>query len=123
MTDVHVVEPDRLAGYAPLAWARVLAGLISQTGADAVVAAGTDRGSEVLAHLGAITGLPMAANCMSAAPPRPATWQLVRQRWAGSLLEDAVLEASPALLDGGHRRGRGRAGRRARAAHRPCPPA
>jgi electron transfer flavoprotein alpha subunit len=97
VTDVHVVEPGQLAGYAPLAWARVLAGLISQTGADAVLAAGTDRGSEVMAHLGALTGLPMAANCVSATPSGPATWQIVRQRWAGLLLEDAVLEASPAL--------------------------
>ncbi len=63
-----------------------------------MVAAGTDRGSEVLAHLAAITGLPMAANCVSAALTGPGTFQLVRQRWAGSLIEDSVLDASPALL-------------------------
>jgi len=62
-----------------------------------VLAAGTDRGSEVMAHLGALTGLPMAANCVSATLSGPATWQIVRQRWAGLLLEDALLEASPAL--------------------------
>jgi electron transfer flavoprotein alpha subunit len=61
VTDVHVVEPAALDGYAPQAWARVLAGLAEETGATAVLAAGTDRGNEVLAHLGAITGLPMAA--------------------------------------------------------------
>jgi electron transfer flavoprotein alpha subunit len=102
VTDAHVVEPGQLAGYAPLAWARVLAGLISQTGADAVLAAGTDRGSEVMAHLGALAGLPMAANCVSAersgtGPAGAGTWQIVRQRWAGLLLEDAVLESSPVL--------------------------
>ena len=102
VTDAYVIEPGQLDGYAPLAWARVLAGLVSQTGADAVLAAGTDRGSEVMAHLGALTGLPMAANCVSAArsgpgPDGAGTWQIVRQRWAGLLLEDAVLEASPAL--------------------------
>src|SRR5215470_15682926 len=102
VTDAYVVGPAQLAGYAPLAWARVLAGLVSQTGADAVLAAGTDRGSEVMAHLGALTGLPMAANCVSAArsgpgPDGAGTWQIVRQRWAGLLLEDAVLESSPAL--------------------------
>jgi len=102
VTDAYVIEPGQLAGYAPLAWARVLAGLVSQTGADAVLAAGTDRGSEVMAHLGALTGLPMAANCVSAARSGPGvagegTWQIVRQRWAGLLLEDAVLEFSPAL--------------------------
>jgi electron transfer flavoprotein alpha subunit len=102
VTDAYVTEPAQLAGYAPLAWARVLAGLAGQTGADAVLAAGTDRGSEVMAHLGALTGLPMAANCVSAArsgpgPDGAGTWQIVRQRWAGLLLEDAVLESSPAL--------------------------
>ena len=60
---------------------------------------GDRRGSEVLAHLGALSGLPVAANCVSAAAGRrPATWQLVRQRWAGSVLEEAVLEAPCALL-------------------------
>jgi len=102
VTDAYVIGPGQLAGYAPLAWARVLAGLVSQTGADAVLAAGTDRGSEVMAHLGALTGLPMAANCVSATrsgagPAGAGTWQIVRQRWAGLLLEDAVLESSPAL--------------------------
>jgi electron transfer flavoprotein alpha subunit len=96
--DVYVVQHPGLTGYAPLAWARTLAGLAAEAGATAVVAAATDRGNEVLAHLGAITGQPMAANCTRAAVEAPGRWRLVRQRWAGSLLEDAVLEADTALL-------------------------
>ena len=105
------IGPDELAGYAPLAWARALAGLASAGSSgsaagppggggpvSAVVAAATDHGNEVLAHLGAITGLPMAANCVSATRTGPGECRLVRQRWAGSLLEDAVLEAPLALL-------------------------
>jgi electron transfer flavoprotein alpha subunit len=84
--------------YAPLAWARVLAGLATETGATAVLAAGTDHGNEVLAHLGAITGLPMAANCVSVTPETDGSIRLVRQRWAGLLLEDATLTAPLALL-------------------------
>jgi electron transfer flavoprotein alpha subunit len=84
--------------YAPLAWARGLAGLAGALPASAVVAASTDRGNELLAHIGAITGLPMAANCVQASRTAPAQFALVRQRWAGSLLEDAVLTGSPALL-------------------------
>src|SRR5208282_3928520 len=68
VTDVYVIEPSTLEGYAPQAWARVLAGLAADTAATAVLAAGTDRGNEVLAHLGAITGLPMAANCTLVTP-------------------------------------------------------
>ena len=101
------IGPDELSGYAPLAWARALAGLAAGSAAwppgaggpvSAVVAAATDHGNEVLAHLGAISELPMAANCVSAARTGPGECRLVRQRWAGSLLEDAVLEAPLALL-------------------------
>jgi electron transfer flavoprotein alpha subunit len=93
--DAYAVE---LIGYAPQAWARALAGLAAELSATAVVAAGTDHGSEVMAHLGAITGLPMVANCVSAARSGEGALDLVRNRWAGSLLEDAVLDATPALL-------------------------
>jgi electron transfer flavoprotein alpha subunit len=95
VSDTYTVE---LTGYAPQAWARALAGLAAGYSVTAVVAAGTDHGSEVMAHLGAITGLPMAANCVSAARTAGGTFELVRQRWAGSLLEDAVLDATPALM-------------------------
>ena len=98
VTDVYVIEPGALDGYAPQAWGRVLAGLAAETGATAVLAAGTDRGNEVLAHLGAITGLPMAANCTLVTPDGGRTHRLVRHRWAGLLLEDAVMEAPVALF-------------------------
>jgi len=98
VTDVHVIEPGSIEGYAPQAWARALAGLATETGATAVLAAGTDRGNEVLAHLGAITGLPMAANCTLVTPDGGQTHRLVRHRWAGLLLEDAVMEAPVALF-------------------------
>jgi electron transfer flavoprotein alpha subunit len=104
------IEPAGPSGYAPVAWARALAGLAARDAGpgddgrggggpiSAVVAAATDHGNEVLAHLGAITGQPMAANCVSAVMTGPGEYRLVRQRWAGSLLEDAVLEVPLALL-------------------------
>jgi len=100
--DVYVVSG--LNGYAPQAWARALAELLQAatsapgSSAPAVVAAGTERGNEVLAHLGAITGLPMAANCVAAVPADGGVLDIVRQRWAGLLLEEAVLDAPAALL-------------------------
>ena len=105
VADVYVVSG--VDGYAPQAWARVLAELLAaDRGPDgsrpAVVAAGTEHGNEVLAHLGAITGLPMAANCVSVSVSVSvsdgAALGLVRQRWAGLLLEEAVLDAPAALL-------------------------
>ncbi len=98
VTDVYVIEPGTLAGYAPQAWGRVLAGLATETGATALLAAGTDRGHEVLAHVGAITGLPVAANCTVVTPDGGRTHRIVRHRWAGLLLENAVMEAPIALF-------------------------
>ena len=98
VTGAYVIEPSAVEGYAPLAWARVLAGLAAESGALAVLAAGTDRGNEGLAHLGAITGLPMAANCTEIRSQGDGVHRLVRQRWAGLLAEDAILEAPVALV-------------------------
>jgi electron transfer flavoprotein alpha subunit len=94
----YLIEPGHTGGYAPQAWARALAGLAGQTGAVAVIAAATDRGNEVMAYLGALTGLPMAANCVSADPDGDGAYQVVRHRWAGLLLEEARLEGAPALM-------------------------
>jgi electron transfer flavoprotein alpha subunit len=100
--DVYVVSG--VDGYAPQAWAHALAELLGAATAapgisgHAVVAAGTERGNEVMAHLGAITGLPMAANCVAASPRAAGALGIVRQRWAGLLLEEAVLDAAAALL-------------------------
>jgi electron transfer flavoprotein alpha subunit len=81
------------------AGSRESAGLVDSAGpVSAVVAAATDRGNEVLAHLAAITGLPLAANCVSAMRSGPDQTDLVRQRWAGSLLEEATLDSPLALL-------------------------
>ncbi len=90
----HVVEHDRLDAYAPAAWAASLVQLMD--GAAAVVAAGSERGNEVMAHVGARTERPMAANCTDIQPG--ARFGIVRQRWAGSLLEDAWLDGDVRLL-------------------------
>ena len=98
VTEAYVVEPAALDGYAPQAWARTLEGLLGVTLAAAVVAAGTDCGSEVLAHLAAMTSQPMAANCITAVPAADGSLAVSRQRWAGLLIEDAALEGMPAVL-------------------------
>jgi electron transfer flavoprotein alpha subunit len=75
--------------YQPAAWAKALAA--EETGA--IVAAGSDRGNEVLAHVGAILDLPFAANVTAIDDD-----VVTRQRWGGSLLEEARLHGSPQLL-------------------------
>lgn len=92
----HVVEDDRLAAYSAAASASALGAVIAAGSFDAVVAPGTERGTEVLAHHAARTGGAMAANVVAAEPGE--RWRVTRQRWAGSLLEEAWLDGSPKLL-------------------------
>ncbi len=86
-----------LAGYAPRAWAHALADLLDRGGVSAVLAPGSERGNEVMAYLAARRDLPLATNCVSVTPGDP--WALTRNRWAGSLFEDAELGGdAPRLL-------------------------
>jgi electron transfer flavoprotein alpha subunit len=84
---------DRLDEYAPEAWAQAIVELEP----DVVVAPGTDRGHEVLAHAAARLGVPLAANVVEAEVDGDSL-QLTRQRWGGSLLEEARLSGTPKLL-------------------------
>ena len=63
--DVAAIAFDPSEAYAPAAWAQTLVDLAQERSADAVVAPGTDRGNEVLAHIAAKLDQPMSANCMS----------------------------------------------------------
>jgi len=85
--EVRAVAFD--GAYQPAAWAKTLAA----QEADAIVAAGTDRGDELLAHVGALLDRPVAANVTAIAGD-----VVTRQRWGGSLLEEARLHGSPQLL-------------------------
>jgi electron transfer flavoprotein alpha subunit len=92
----HVAEHVALGSFAPDAWAAILGEVAGRLGASAVVAAGTDRGNEVMARLAARTGLPFAANCVAVSRGTPVT--VTRLRWGGSLLEEARLHGSHALI-------------------------
>jgi electron transfer flavoprotein alpha subunit len=87
------VVHERLDEYAPEAWAQAIVELEPEV----VVALGNDRGHEVLAHVAARLGVPLAANVVEARLDADAL-QLMRQRWGGSLLEEARLTGTPKLL-------------------------
>jgi electron transfer flavoprotein alpha subunit len=91
---LHVAEHDGLSAYAPAAWAACLEQLIDQVAPDAVVAAGTNRGNEVLGHLAARRDVPFAANCIAVGSDGTVT----RVRWGGSLLEEARIDSDLKLL-------------------------
>ena len=96
VSTLHVAEHDAFAGYAPAAAAQALAELVARLSPAAVVAAGSERGNEMMAHLAAKLDLPLAANCIEASPGDPA--RVTRVRWGGSLLEEAAVHAPLALL-------------------------
>ncbi len=93
---VHLVEHAWLDDFVPEAWAKSLAQLIESARPQVVLGASTDRGNEVLARVGAMAGLPMAANCVELKPGSP--FQVLRYRWGGSLLEEANLHGDPKLI-------------------------
>jgi electron transfer flavoprotein alpha subunit len=92
----HVAEHDGLASFAPDAWARTVADLATRLGETTVVAAGTDRGNDVLARVAARLDVPLAANAVAVSEGEPLA--ITRVRWGGSLLEEAHLHGSPRLL-------------------------
>ncbi len=87
------VVHDRLDEYAPEAWAQAIVELAP----DIVLAPGTDRGHEVLAHAAARLGVPLAANVVEVEADGDVL-RLTRQRWGGSLFEEATLTGTPKLL-------------------------
>ena len=105
---MHGAEHEIFSSYAPVAVARAVVELAERLQPAAVVTAGTERGNEVLAHVGALLDLPVAANCIEATPGDPA--RVTRVRWGGSLLEDASVHGKRRAPDGRPACRRGRAG-------------
>jgi electron transfer flavoprotein alpha subunit len=86
---------DAAEDFGPGIWAQAIMTAMSDA-ATHVVAAGTDRGNEVMAHVGAKTGLAFAANCTEVGAGDPLL--VTRLRWGGSLLEEARLSGSVKLF-------------------------
>ena len=96
-TTVHQVHHEVLTDYGAEAWGEVVAQAARALSPGVVLATGTDRGNEVMAHTAAILDLPMVANVVELAGD-----ELVRVRWGGSLLERCRLEAPIRLLTVAH---------------------
>jgi electron transfer flavoprotein alpha subunit len=92
----HVAEHEVLDTFAPEAWAAIIGQLADRVQASAVLAAGTDRGNDVMARVAARSGLPLATNCVAVTAGAPIT--LTRQRWGGSLLEEAQIHSPRGLI-------------------------
>jgi electron transfer flavoprotein alpha subunit len=95
-SELHAVRMDAVQPFAPDSIAALLALVADDLEASAVLAAGTDRGNEIMARLAARTGLPFAANCIVAGPGDPGS--LTRLRWGDSLWETARLHSPRPMI-------------------------
>jgi electron transfer flavoprotein alpha subunit len=94
--EIWHIRHAELSDYAPEAWGDSLHQLAADVQPQAIIATGTERGNEVLAHVAAIADEPFAANVVRAVPGSP--WEVRRTRWGGSLLEDATLTAQLPIM-------------------------
>ncbi|MGD8201546.1 electron transfer flavoprotein subunit alpha/FixB family protein [Ornithinimicrobium sp. W1679] len=90
-----VTTDARLERYAARAWARVVDAALEASGAAYLLAGGTPRGTEVLAHVAAVHDVPMAANVVQVVQSDPL--EVERQVVGGAVLERVGLGGRPAV--------------------------
>lgn len=94
--DMHRLGGPAFDAFAGAAWASGIQSVLAATRSVVVAAAGTPRGGEVLAHLAARTGVPMAANVTAFGGLSPFT--VTRQVVGGQALEEMQLSGRPAVF-------------------------
>jgi electron transfer flavoprotein alpha subunit len=93
---VHHAQDDRLSSYAAAAWAAAVVDVIKAESASMLVAAGTPRGNEVLAHVATRLQVAMAANVVEVDDVDPVV--VTRQVMGGAALEEMRLGEQVAVL-------------------------
>lgn len=88
-----------LSDYGPEAWGQAITELAKERSPSIILAVGTDRGNEVLAHIAARMGLPFTANSLQI--QRGDLWEVTRMQWGGSLLEDITIDTETLIVSYG----------------------
>ncbi len=94
--DVHRLTGGAFDAFSGAAWASGIETVLAATRSVVVTAAGTWRGSEVLAHVAARAGVPMAANVLSFGGLAP--FVVTRQVVGGQALEEMQLGQRPTVF-------------------------
>ncbi len=94
--EVHRAEGDAFATHSAAAAAAAVQAVREAKGSVVVMAGGTNRGNEVLAHVAARTGAAMAANVVSFGGLAP--FVVTRQVVGGAALEEMKLDQRPAIF-------------------------
>lgn len=94
--DVHVATGEAFSAYSAAATAAAVHAAQLATGSVVVMAGGTNRGCEVLAHVAARAGVAMAANVVGFEGLSP--FVVTRQVVGGAVLEQMLLDERPAVF-------------------------
>ena len=94
---VHHGTSAAIDDYTPRANANAVITVMDRLEPRAVLAAGTPRGSEVLAHVASIKDLPLVTECSEIALTGSGTAEVTRARWGGNLLERSEVSADVLL--------------------------
>ena len=94
--EVHHATGDAFSAYSGAAWAAAVQAVQQAKSSVVVLAAGTPRGNEVLAHVAARSDVAMAANVISFEGLAP--FVVTRQVVGGAALEEMALDDRPALF-------------------------
>ena len=93
---VHQVGGEAAAAYAGAGWASAILSVREQAKSVVVLAAGTDRGNELMAHVAARAGVAMAANVLAFDGLSP--FKVTRQVVGGAVMEEMRLDQRPAVF-------------------------
>ena len=93
---LHRPDDPRLSDYAAAAWAAAVVDVLESESADVLLASGTPRGNEILAHVAARLDVAMAANVVAAHSVDPLV--VTRQVVGGAALEEMALRDRLAVL-------------------------
>jgi electron transfer flavoprotein alpha subunit len=93
---VHQVGGEGVAAYSGAGWASAILTVRQAAKSVVVMAPGSDRGMELMAHVAARAGVAMAANVLSFDGLSP--FKVTRQVVGGAALEEMVLDQRPAVF-------------------------
>ncbi|CUR56240.1 Electron transfer flavoprotein subunit alpha [metagenome] len=96
VSEVLHATGDAFDAFGGASWAAAVQSARESTGSVVVTAAGSARGNEVLSHLAARLGVPMAANVVAFAGLAP--FVVTRQVVGGAALEEMRLDQRPAIF-------------------------
>ena len=93
---IFLIQDDRLENYNAEVWAEGVIQLAETKEPALIMAAATDKGNEVLSHIGAHLDIPMSANTSTIQLGDEN--KLIRYRWGSSLLEETIIKSKPLLI-------------------------